>query len=666
MSITQTASLISIITPVNNDRSTLDRAIESICRQTFTDWELLLIDDCSTDNSAVLLEHYAKRDARFRVFRTPEHAGKSVARNLGLQNAKGECICYLDPNDEFYPDYLAVVAKNWNEADVLIFHYDLLFEDAPLDTPLETWSPDNTRNRLFCDSIAALAVAHRRSLIERVGAFNELLWTNEDTELWRRFARSGAEFRFLVHKSGILHDSADRIQSPTPKQRSVLESNIQAHKPLFGDSPRSRPVKKIAFVSTHCVIDYTNGAAVATFAGIKALTAQGFECQAFCATQFDAREAVDINKVMTRLGLKYEIRNARIGPYYGRMIFAMAENLPISLVETVSTRGGWRDVEEIAKVLTACELFLKNFQPDVVWTYGGDPAALSMIELAKRFDIPVVFSLHNFEYNHPLPFQMVDYAVVPSEFARNYYWKTLGLACQRLPNMIDWQRVLVSDRQPRYVTFVNPELVKGVFVFARIAEELARRRPDIHFLVVESRGQPNGLSEIGLDLKKLPNIRWMENTVDPRDFYKLTKMVLLPSLWNENFPLVAAEATLNGIPVLGSSRGGIPEVLGSSGFLFDIPNRYTPHSRMFPTAEEVEPWIETIERLWDDEEFYRQACEASRREAERWRPSQISDVYRKFFSEIFPQPGPPLVPELVPELEELYRLCRSVSEVAMN
>ena len=95
----------------------------------------------------------------------------------------------------------------------------------------------------------------------------------------------------------------------------------------------------------------------------------------------------------------------------------------------------------------------------------------------------------------------------------------------------------------------------------------------------------------------------MPFTPDPRDFYPpvlRTKLLLMPSLWLESFGLIAAEAMLNGVPVLASNRGALPETIGDAGFLFDVPDRYTFQTRELPTADDVAPWIETILRLWDD------------------------------------------------------------------
>ena len=137
------------------------------------------------------------------------------------------------------------------------------------------------------------------------------------------------------------------------------------------------------------------------------------------------------------------------------------------------------------------------------------------------------------------------------------------------------------------------------------------------------------------------------NTPDPRRFYAVSKLLLMPSLWSESSPLVAVEAMQNGIPVLASNRGGLSETVGDAGLLFDIPARCMPESREAPTAEEVQPWIEAILRLWDDRAWYDRWSQAGQARAQLWHPDRLAPIYREFFSTIFPQPGPPLVPRAV-------------------
>jgi glycosyltransferase involved in cell wall biosynthesis len=198
--------------------------------------------------------------------------------------------------------------------------------------------------------------------------------------------------------------------------------------------------------------------------------------------------------------------------------------------------------------------------------------------------------------------------------------------------------VLSTDRHPRYVTFVNPEPRKGLLVFARIAEVLARRHPEIPLLVVG--GSDASLNAAGIDPSAMPNLTVMPNTADPREFYAVTKLLLMPSLWNESFGLVAAEAMLNGIPVLASNRGALPETVGSAGFLFDIPRDYTPETRVMPMAAEVEPWVETIVRLWNDADFYGQSSERARAHAQQWLPECLGPIFSEFISTLVSGHGP--------------------------
>lgn len=96
---------ISVIVPVYNTEKYLRRCIDSILAQTFTDFELLLVDDGSKDNSGAICDEYAKKDPRVRVFHK-ENGGVSSARNLGLDEAKGEWIAFVDSDDYILRYYL--------------------------------------------------------------------------------------------------------------------------------------------------------------------------------------------------------------------------------------------------------------------------------------------------------------------------------------------------------------------------------------------------------------------------------------------------------------------------------------------------------------------------------------------------------------------------------
>lgn len=103
---------ISIIVPVYKVEQYLPKCIDSILSQTYQDWELLLINDGSPDNSGNICDEYAQKDERIRVFHK-ENGGASSARNIGLDNASGDFICFIDSDDIVEPSFL----ENFGDLD---------------------------------------------------------------------------------------------------------------------------------------------------------------------------------------------------------------------------------------------------------------------------------------------------------------------------------------------------------------------------------------------------------------------------------------------------------------------------------------------------------------------------------------------------------------------
>lgn len=114
-------SQISVIVPVYNVEDYLHRCIDSILSQSFTDFELILVDDGSPDNSGKICDEYAQKDNRVRVFHKL-NGGVSSARNLGLDNAHGEWVTFIDSDDYVEVDYLKelIDAQQKNQVDYVV------------------------------------------------------------------------------------------------------------------------------------------------------------------------------------------------------------------------------------------------------------------------------------------------------------------------------------------------------------------------------------------------------------------------------------------------------------------------------------------------------------------------------------------------------------------
>lgn len=100
--------LISIIVPVYNVENFIEETMDSVLAQTHTDWELLLVEDCSNDNTVTLIRQYMERtgDSRIRLLRQPANMGAARARNRGMREAEGRYVSYLDADDLWVPQKL--------------------------------------------------------------------------------------------------------------------------------------------------------------------------------------------------------------------------------------------------------------------------------------------------------------------------------------------------------------------------------------------------------------------------------------------------------------------------------------------------------------------------------------------------------------------------------
>ena len=99
--------LVSIITPCYNADKFIAETIESVLSQTYQNWEMLICDDCSTDNSVEIIRAYADKDSRIKLFKTPHNTGTPAEpRNIAIDNAKGYCVAFLDADDVWLPNKL--------------------------------------------------------------------------------------------------------------------------------------------------------------------------------------------------------------------------------------------------------------------------------------------------------------------------------------------------------------------------------------------------------------------------------------------------------------------------------------------------------------------------------------------------------------------------------
>ncbi len=161
---------VSVIMPVYNSEQFLCMAVDSVLNQTFTDFELLLVDDGSKDNSGAICDEYAQKDARVKVIHR-ENGGICAARNTGMKAAVGEYLAFIDNDDEYLPNLLEenyALAKQY-DADVVKYGYQVeeTFKDGYVDNRRQV------AKELVVISPDKLAECY--ALCKNSGAFN-MIW----------------------------------------------------------------------------------------------------------------------------------------------------------------------------------------------------------------------------------------------------------------------------------------------------------------------------------------------------------------------------------------------------------------------------------------------------------------------------------------------------------
>ena len=117
--------MVSIITPCYNAEKYIAKAIDSVINQTYSDWEMLICDDCSTDNSCKIVEYYCKLDNRIKLFKTDRNTGTPAEpRNIGLKKSQGEYIAFLDADDIWLPEKLEYQLKFINTHNYYFVYSD--------------------------------------------------------------------------------------------------------------------------------------------------------------------------------------------------------------------------------------------------------------------------------------------------------------------------------------------------------------------------------------------------------------------------------------------------------------------------------------------------------------------------------------------------------------
>lgn len=234
--------MISVVIPLYNKEKSIGNTLQSVCEQTFTDFEVVVVDDGSTDESGTIADNY--HDARVRVIHKG-NGGVSSARNRGIQESVGEYIALLDGDDQWDNEYLqeqVCMIKDFPEAAMWGINF-AEFSEGKQSRELATGLPKgyrgyldhyyelpNRRSDLFCSS----SVVIRKDVFDMVGCFDENLKYSEDLDMWYRIISNYPVAFYDKYMVRYLCDAENRAMNRPRTLRYWLPYHVDKYKaPLF-------------------------------------------------------------------------------------------------------------------------------------------------------------------------------------------------------------------------------------------------------------------------------------------------------------------------------------------------------------------------------------------------------------------------------------------------
>jgi len=405
---------------------------------------------------------------------------------------------------------------------------------------------------------------------------------------------------------------------------------------------------RILLANNHCISDPTAGVTQSLRLIVEWLAAAGHRCHVLTTARFESAVTFSIEDHLSGLGVDSAQWQA---PRSGRrstdrarraVVHYAVAGVPVTLLMTRHNDETRPDRREASQYLSLVDRLFDEFAPDQLIACNGHPMILDTMARARARGVVTAFAVRGFGYYHPRYFTHVDHAFTCSQFLTDHYRERIGLVSTPLEPPLDWQAVVAPSEVRAFVTFVNPSRHKGLLLFARLADMLGARRPDIPILVVQSGRSGGALNAIpGIDFSRYPQIMAAPPVPAPADYFALTRLLLVPSVWEEPFGRVAAEAMINGIPPLVSDRGSLPQVVGGDasagggGRVLPVPPWMTESTTALPSEQEVEPWFDAVCALWDSPAHYEAiAAQARRIAADRYSEQSSRRKHVDYFSSL--------------------------------
>lgn len=237
---TTTAPAMSVVLTTHNRVCFLSRAIDSVLKQTLSDFELIVVDDCSTDSTEEFMKTYT--DSRIRYVRLTQNQGVSAARNTGVRAARADYASFLDDDDEYFPEFLektqACIRQHQGVGFVWTGVNRVVEKSQKIDTQI--WRASRLNNRVIDDQemifstqlAASCGLTVAKTDFEKAGAYKEGMSVSEDIDLIFRMLASGSDYQAIP----VALIQVNIHPSSSLSRASTLQKHIQSTEYLTGSN----------------------------------------------------------------------------------------------------------------------------------------------------------------------------------------------------------------------------------------------------------------------------------------------------------------------------------------------------------------------------------------------------------------------------------------------
>ena len=245
--------LVSIITPTFNSEKYIKETVESVLRQTYQNWELLIVDDISTDNTVKIAKEYADKDSRIKIYILDSKGGASIARNKGIRESKGKFVAFLDSDDIWKKDKLKKQVQFMiaNNIAFSYHNYELIDSNSKKIKKLKRCPKHISYiSQLFGCSIGCLSVMYDQ---EKIGLVQiKRIDKRNDDALWL-FILKKCKKGYLLDENLAYYRTGNSSLSSGNKTKL-----LKYHYYLYRDNMNKNVISSIFFTCTNILVYFIN------------------------------------------------------------------------------------------------------------------------------------------------------------------------------------------------------------------------------------------------------------------------------------------------------------------------------------------------------------------------------------------------------------------------